>query len=112
MSQETARPATRDSRPGLDDFCGQRKSGPSISQKVLQEQAQRRLCRQRQVERLHALGARVVFELLDELDRHHRLGDDLDRRLDRYASLDPALVAAVGADRFPHPALRIVGVSR
>jgi hypothetical protein len=67
------------------------------------------LRRQRQVERLHALGARAVFELLDELDRHHRLGDDLDRRLDRYASLDPALVAAVGGDRFPHPALRVVG---
>jgi hypothetical protein len=51
----------------------------------------------------------VTFELLDELDRHFDI-IDLDRRLARYASLadlDPWLLHAVGADRFP-PAIHLV----
>jgi hypothetical protein len=31
-----------------------------------------------------------MFELVDEIARHHGLGDDLDRRLERYAGLDLA----------------------
>jgi hypothetical protein len=53
--------------------------------------------------------ARVTFELLDELDRHFDI-IDLDRRFARYASLadlDPWLLHAVGADRFP-PAIHLV----
>jgi hypothetical protein len=50
-----------------------------------------------------------MFELLDELDRHHDLGDDLDRRLDRYADLDPDILRALGADRFPPAPLRLIG---
>jgi len=78
----------------------------------LKNQAQRRLQRQRHVEQVHRLGARVIFELLNELDRVHGLGDDLDRRLERYARLDPDLLAALGADRFPAAPLRIVGGAR
>jgi hypothetical protein len=63
---------------------------------------------QRQVERLCAHGPRVVAELLAELDRHFDLGDDLDRRLDRYAALDPGVLAAVGGDRFPVTPIRMV----
>ena len=62
-----------------------------------------RLRRQRQVERICGLGPRVVFELLDELNRRHGLGDDLDQRLARYAGLDPLILAAIGGDRFPEP---------
>ena len=69
-------------------------------------QAQRRLRRQRHVEKLHRLGARVLFELVDELDRHHGLGDDLDRRLEAYAGLDAELIAVVGGDRFPASPVR------
>ena len=60
-----------------------------------------RLRRQRLVERLHRLGPRAVFELLAELARHHPdIAEDLDRRLARYAALDPAMLAATGGDRF------------
>jgi hypothetical protein len=36
------------------------------------------------------------------------LGEDLDRRLERYASLDIRILRALGADRFPPPAVRTV----
>jgi len=66
----------------------------------------RRMRRQRQVERIWRLGARVVFELLDELDRSHAL-PDLDARIERYSRLDPDVIRAVQADRFP-PAIHLV----
>ena len=78
----------------------------------LKKQAQRRLRRQRHVEQIHRHGARVLFELVDELDRVHGLGDDLDRRLEAYAGLDPDLLVALGADRFPAAPLRVVGGAR
>jgi len=59
---------------------------------------------------VHRLGPRVTFELLGELDRHHGLGEDLDRRLERYAALDPVILRAVGGDHFPPRPLR--GVPR
>src|SRR5215471_4257656 len=67
----------------------------------------RRLRRQRQVEQICRV-PRLVFELLDELDRHHGLGADLDRRLARYAEADWSLLRALGANRFPPPPVRIV----
>jgi hypothetical protein len=69
----------------------------------------RRIRRQRLVEQIHHLGARVLFELIDELDRNHALGADLDRRLERYSSIDPKLIAAVRGDRFPALPTRVVG---
>lgn len=67
-----------------------------------------RLRRQRHVERLYRLGPRAVFELLDELDRVHRL-TDLDARLARYAAVDPEILRALGANRFPERQFRLVG---
>jgi hypothetical protein len=87
-----------------------RRNGPPAA--ALRRAAIRRLRRQRNVERIHRLGPRVTFELIDELDRHHRLGDDLDERLARYARLDPLVLAALGADRFPSPPLYPVGWRR
>jgi hypothetical protein len=66
----------------------------------LQAAALRRLRRQRQIERICRI-PRLAFELLDAFDRHHDLGDDLDRRLYRYADLDPDILHAVGATVFP-----------
>ena len=110
MSPETARPAGwGPNRAGLDDLRVAAESEASLIQNPSHTQAQRRLRRQRHVEQIHRLGARVIFELVDELDRHHGLGDDLDRRLEAFAGLDPDLIAAVGADRFPVAPLRIVG---
>jgi len=62
---------------------------------------------------VHALGARVTFELLDELIRYHPdLEDDIDRRLGRYADLDPELLRAAGADVFPRSPIHAVGGER
>ena len=78
----------------------------------LKNQAQRRLQRQRHVEQVHRLGARVFFEFVDELDRVHGLGDDLDRRLERFAGADPKVLRELGGDRFPASPLRVVGGGR
>jgi hypothetical protein len=59
-----------------------------------------RLRRQRQCQSIWRRDARVVLELIDGLDHHQDLGDDLDRRLERYAGLDPEPVRLLGADRF------------
>lgn len=56
--------------------------------------------------RIHDLGPRVFFELLNELEKYGVA--DLDRRLERYADLDPELLAAVGADRFPARPIHLV----
>jgi hypothetical protein len=76
----------------------------SLTRKVA---ATQRLRRQRLVEAIDRLGsARVWFEVIDELDREYELGAELDRRL--YAALDPALLAAMGGDRFPASPIRAV----
>jgi hypothetical protein len=72
-------------------------------------QAERRLRRRYLAQRIHALGARALLELVEELDRHHALGADLDRRLERYAALDAQVLRALGADRFPPLPFRAVG---
>src|SRR5438477_795341 len=102
MSPKAARPAGwGPNRAGLDDLRVAAESEASLHQNSLQAQAQRRHRRQHLARQLHGLGARVVLELIDELDRVHGLGDDLDRRLERYAALDAELIAVVGADQFP-----------
>jgi hypothetical protein len=78
----------------------------------LKSQELARLHRQRLVARIHDLGPRAVFELVDELDRHHGLGDDLDRRLQRYADADPELLHAFGADRFAPLPTRVIEAGR
>ncbi|HTV44843.1 MAG TPA: hypothetical protein VMF05_05970 [Stellaceae bacterium] len=59
--------------------------------------------RQRQVEAIHRLGPRVIYELLQAIGRAHGISADIDRMLARYAALNPAVLAAVGGDRFPAP---------
>jgi hypothetical protein len=66
--------------------------------------------RKRLVQRIWKLGARPVFELIQEIERHGT--DDLDDRLNRMADLDqipPERFRAIGADRlwFP-PSVRLV----
>ena len=72
----------------------------------------RRQRRQRLASIVHRLGARAVFELLDEIVRYHHLADDIDHRLARYAAADRDVLRAVGGDRFPPPPLRVVSGSR
>jgi hypothetical protein len=71
----------------------------------------RRLRRQRQVERI-CRTPRLVAELLAELGRYHGIAEDIDRRLAAYSSLDPALLAVVGGDRFPASPTRLIGSAR
>jgi hypothetical protein len=73
-----------------------------------QSQHLRRLHQQREVERV-CRTPRLAHELLLEIGRHHGIEDDIARRLTAYAGLDHRLLAAVGADRFPAPPMRIVG---
>lgn len=75
----------------------------------LKQQAFLRLRRERQVEQLHRLGSRVVYELLDQLARDHGIGADLDWQLQRFAGLDPEILAAVGGDKFAPNPTRLVG---
>ena len=77
---------------------------PTQSQEVVRRQ------RQRLVELVHRLGPRVVYELIDHLDRDHGLGADLDRLLERFAGLDPEILRQVGGDRFV--SVHVVGGSR
>ena len=46
---------------------------------------------------VHALGPRSFFELVREVAR----GEDIVERLEVFARLDPAIVAAIGADVLP-----------
>jgi hypothetical protein len=80
------------------------------SRESLKAQAQQRLRRQQLARRVHRLGARVVFELIDEIARHHDdLADDIDRRLASYASLNREVLQATGGDRFPPSPTRAIG---
>ena len=63
---------------------------------------------ERMVERLHRLGPRPTAELLIEIatatGQHAVIAD----RLQAYAALDPAVLRALGADRFPPSVLEVV----
>src|SRR5436190_16969754 len=67
----------------------------------------RRWRRQCLVRHLHALGARPIFEFLDELARLYDIGADIDRRSERYGQLDRDVLAALGGDRFPPDLWRV-----
>ena len=62
--------------------------------------------RQRLCARIRALGPRVFFELIAEIERHGTA--DLDKRLERYRKLDPAVLRYLGADEFPTRPIRKV----
>jgi hypothetical protein len=55
----------------------------------------------RNVERLHALGPRAVAELLTEIAARRMIRLEIERLVDRYAQLDPGLLAASSGDRWP-----------
>ena len=63
---------------------------------------------QRLAETLHALGPRPVFEFCREIAEAHDINADVQRRLERYARLDPAFVQALGRDHLPAPSIHRV----
>lgn len=60
----------------------------------------------RLAEHLHRLGARALCEFIVELTGIY--GDGVLERLEAYSRIDPAILRAVGGDRFPPPALHVV----
>ena len=59
---------------------------------------------QRQIEHLHRLGARAVGEFIAEVSAERGIRTVVDKKLSRYADLDPEAVEAAGAgDFWPAP---------
>jgi hypothetical protein len=111
MLPKAPRPVWQDRAAGIDtaEVSYLDTTTGELAPNSLCADALRRLRWQRYVESVHQLGARVEFEFWDEVARHHPdLVDDLDRRLARYAELDPEVLRALGADRFPASPVRAV----
>jgi hypothetical protein len=66
--------------------------------------------RQLLVERIHGLGARPTYELLEELRElvPPIFRPEIQQRLEAYGALDRATLSALGADRLNPPPLRLV----
>ena len=54
-----------------------------------------------QIKRVHALGARALGELLAELGTERSIMPAIHEKLERYASIDPQALQALGGDTFP-----------
>ena len=54
----------------------------------------------RQVIRLHNQGPRILAEFLAEIAAERSIGIIIDRKIDRYADLDPAVIEAAIGDKF------------
>lgn len=62
----------------------------------------------RDVERLHRLGPRAVYECFAHLGRKHLIRTSIEAEVKRFAGLDPAALAALGGDRFPPAPVHLV----
>ncbi len=63
-----------------------------------------------QVERVHALGARVLGELLAEIGTERSIMPTIHEKLGRYASIDPQALRVAGGDKFwPAPLHEVRG---
>ena len=58
------------------------------------------LRRQRHVRKLHRLGPRVLDELLVEIGAERSITTIIERKIERYAALDPTALEALRGDRF------------
>ena len=63
---------------------------------------------QRDIEKLHQLGPRAIYEMLDEIGCRHSCRAFIEDRASRYAELDPAIIKELGGDNFPVPVLHEV----
>jgi hypothetical protein len=70
-----------------------------------------RFCRN--IELVHALGVRPLYEMLAELGRDHMIRVPIEQIVERYAQrLDPAMLRITGGDRFPPAPPRLLGSAR
>ena len=56
---------------------------------------------QRDIEKVHRLGPRAIYHLLDEIGCRHSCRTFIEERASRYAKLDPDIVRELGGDQFP-----------
>jgi hypothetical protein len=108
-SQEERVAASTAPQPQTD---APRRAPAQDARRVASTQARRtaelkRQRRMRLADKAWKLGPRAYFEFLDELDRHYDI-PDLDRRLERYANIDPKALSFLGGDRFPEGPMRAV----
>jgi hypothetical protein len=62
----------------------------------------------RDVEALHRLGARALYEFLVELGRERLIRTDLEARTRQWGRLDRGILEAAGGDRLPTPPIHLV----
>ncbi len=60
------------------------------------------------MERLHCLGPRVIAEMLADIATAIGQPDLIADHVEKYADLDPEIVRALGADRFPAMPLTVI----
>lgn len=90
-------------------IAGSDKRGSLPHQAAFRQAASRNLRFRRDVDRLHALGPRVLYEALCEFGADRLCRFEIEELVARYAALDPERVRIVGADRWPAlPPLRAV----
>jgi hypothetical protein len=77
-------------------------NAPCLSLQARRAVELRRLRRQRYAARIHPLGARVLYELVNHLAVRFEIDDAaLDHVLDRLADLDPIILRGLNVDRLP-----------
>ncbi len=63
---------------------------------------------ERRMERLHCLGPRVIAEMLADIATATGSPGLIADHVEKYADLDPEIVRALGADRFPAMPLTVI----
>ncbi len=64
--------------------------------------------RQRHVRQLYRLGPRAIDALLVEIGAERGIATIIERKVERYAGLDPEALEAAGGDRFPPLPIHVV----
>lgn len=99
----------RQARAALSDFASNAPAGWRLLGEITQDIiAEMRF--NRDVQALHRLGARVLYEYLAELGRDHMIRTAIEAKLERYLQLSPAMLKLTGGDGFAPSPVRAVGV--
>ncbi len=80
--------------------CGEFRSIGQIAAEVVAD-----LSFRRDVQQVHRLGDRVFGELLAEIGAERGITTIIDKKLERYAKLEPEVIEAAGGDDFWQPPL-------
>ena len=83
-------------RPKTPAACGSLRPIGQVAAEVVADLRYRR-----QVIRLHNQGPRILAEFLAEIAAERNIRVVVERKLDRFAELDPAALDATGGNHFP-----------